>query len=386
MLITSCRGSGISTRNLTLHLLSLRSFSLLPVARGFFSAFRLEPSEIVDDPDDVSPYIRLPVVTKDQLLSLPQDKFKFEFAYLLFGYHSQLLVPMIHSLLDLSDPTLLNTLLPRRRPHGLPADTLLVKAGDDAMLVLPLVVAVADGVSGWGDDTLKQGDSGTWARLMLETLSRLMTEYKINHAPHPLNRRDMNQILDDLYLHTSHLMDLQNLMGSLTLCLAMITQSQLRVISIGDLKLYVIRQGEVIMTNEEQMVSPLCPQQIGTQTLNELPLDIAWISLLELEVDDIILVCSDGISDNLYQLELVQYVDEFINIRKDDLKRAANRLIIKAKEVAFDDYAYTPYNEKVNALPLELTAGRSSQGGKLDDMSLCLARVVPIDKKPEKKK
>lgn len=347
---------------------------------GFFLVFRLEPLEIIDDPDDVLPYIRMPVILKDQLNQIPHDKYKFEFAYLSFGYHLQLLVPMIHSLLDLLDPTQLTTLLPRRRPHGLPADTLSIKAGDDAMLVLPLVLAIADGVSGWDDDLLKQGDLGTWLRLMLETLLRLMTEYKINHAPHPIKRRDIDQILDDLFLHTLHLMDLQNLKGLLTLILAMITGDALRMILIGDLRLFVFRNGEILVLNEEQMVLPLCPQQIGTQTLSQLPLDMAWVLLVPLEENDIIFLCSDGILDNLYVHEIIEYLDEFLNVKKDDLKRVASRFIIKAKEVAFDDFAYTPYNEKVNLLPLELASSTPSQGGKLDDMSLCIARVVPFDK------
>lgn len=363
----------VSTRLPSIHRITRRY--------GFFSAFRLEPLEIIDDPNDVLHFISYRKLTNDELKKIPHDTYKLDIAYLSFGYHSQLLVPMIHSLLDLLDPTQLNTLLPRRRPVGSPANTLSVKAGDDAMLVLPLVIAIADGVLGWEEDSLKQGDLGTWLRLMLETLSRLMTEYKIQHSPHPLVRRDIDQILDDLYLHTSHLMDLQNLKGSLTLIMGIIVGETLRIISIGDSKLYVIRNGEIVCTNEEQMVLPLCPQQIGTQTLDKLPLDMAWVGHITLQVGDIILACLDGISDNLYELEIVQYVDEYLNIKKDLLKRAANRFIIKAKEVAFDDYAYTPYNEKVNSLPLEIALSGPSQGGKLDDMSLCIARVVPFDKK-----
>ena len=81
---------------------------------------------------------------------------------------------------DLTDPTLLNSLLPRRRPQGSPSDTLSIKAGDDTMLVS--VIAVADGVSGWESDGITSS-SGIWSRSMVETFSRLMTEYKLNHFP-----------------------------------------------------------------------------------------------------------------------------------------------------------------------------------------------------------
>lgn len=210
---------------------------------------------------------------------------------------------------------------------------------------------------------------------MVETLSRLMTEYKLSHTPHHLNKRDIDQVLDDSYLHTSHLMDLQKLRGSSTLILAMLSGEYLKMISIGDSKMYIIRNGEIIKTNEEQMVSDLCPQQIGTQTLTQLPSDMAWVDSIKLQADDLIVMCSDGISDNLYEWELVHYVNEFLNEKKDNLKAVASKLLIKAKEVAWDDYAYTPYNEKVNSLPKKY-GNNTSKGGKLDDMSLCIAKVV----------
>ena len=243
------------------------------------------------------------------------------------------------------------------------------------MLISPTVMAIADGVTGWETkDT--NCSSGIWSRSMVETLSRLMTEYKFNHAPHHLNKRDIDEILDDSFLHTSHLMDLQGLSGSSALILLMLSGEYLKMISIGDSKLYIIRDGDIIETNKEQMISDLCPQQIGTQTLGQLPSEMAWVDSMKLKEGDIIVMCSDGISDNLYEWEIVHYLDESLNLKKDSLKKAANNILVKAKEVAFDDYAYTPYNEKVNALPAAKYGHNASTGGKLDDMSICIARVV----------
>ena len=42
------------------------------------------------------------------------DKFKLQVGHASFGYHSDSIVPSINSLSDLTDPTLLNSLLPRR--------------------------------------------------------------------------------------------------------------------------------------------------------------------------------------------------------------------------------------------------------------------------------
>ncbi|CUM68426.1 uncharacterized protein PRCAT00006149001 [Priceomyces carsonii] len=349
----------------------------LESSRGLFggaSSYFMPQRKAVREEPDLNPYIQFPVLTKEQMKQISNDKYKFEVGYSSFAFHSDRSSPLVHSLSDLTDPALLNSLLPRRRPHGSPSDTLSIKAGDDAMLVSPTVLAVADGVSGW-EGKGENCSSGLWARSMLETLSRLMTEYKLNHTPHHLNKRDIDQVLDDSYLHTSHLMDVQNFRGSSTLIMGMLSGEYLKMISIGDSKMYIIRDGEIIKTNEEQLISSLCPQQIGTQTLNVLPSDIAWVDSIKLEVDDIIVVCSDGISDNLYEWEIVHYIDEYLSIKKDNLKAVANKLLLKAKEIGFDDYAYTPYNERVNSLPNKYGKNVST-GGKLDDMSICVARVA----------
>ncbi|CAH6722529.1 hypothetical protein CLIB1444_10S00474 [[Candida] jaroonii] len=353
--------------------LLIRQFSLLNGARNYFLSKHVQEEE--EDFELENPYIQYPVITKDQMKKIAIDKFKFEFSYSSYSFHSTRAHSSIHSLSDLTDPTQLNSLLPRRRPQGSPADTLSIKAGDDAMLVSPTVIGIADGVSGW-ESKGQHGNSGVWSRSMLETLSRLLTEYKISHYPHHLNKRDIDQIIDDSYLHTSHLMDLQDLNGSSTLILCMMSGEVLKMISIGDSKIFVIRDNKIVKTNEEQMLSELCPKQIGTQTLTQLPSEIAWVDSIQLKENDIIFMCSDGVSDNLYESEIVDYLDEALNEKQLGLKGTANYLIAKAKEVAFDDYAFTPYNEKVNALPKEKYGNKISTGGKLDDMSVCLAKVV----------
>lgn len=346
-------------------------------ARNFFLGFN-EPEEERGPVDESIPYVKYPLFTREQLKSIAKDKFKFDFGYASFGFHSDSIVPSINSLSDLTDPTQLNSLLPRRRPHGSPSDTLSIKAGDDTMLVSPSVLAIADGVSGWETDGAL-ADSGIWSRSIVETFSRLMTEYKISHTPHHLKRRDIEEILDDSFLHTSHLMDLQKLKGSSTLILGMLSGDRFLMISIGDSKIFIIRDNEIILTNEESG-DGLCPTQIGTNTMARMPSDFAWIELFKLKENDYVLVCSDGITDNLYEWEILNYLNEFINTKKNNMKTVANKMLIKAKEVAFDDYAYTPYNEKVNKALSKGTSGKGSHhhssGGKVDDMSIVVAKVV----------
>ena len=351
------------------------------VLKGIKQFFLSDAAE--EDEDEGVPYIQYPLVTKEQMKKIANDNYKFEYACASFAFHSNKSDPIISSLSELSDPTQLTSLLPRRRPHGSPIDTLSIKAGDDAMLVSPTILALADGVSGW-EDGKGHFSSGVWSRSMVETLSRLMTEYKISHAPYHLNKRDIYQILDDTYLHTSHLMDLQSLEGSSTLVFGMLSGKYLKMISIGDSKMYIIRDGEIIKSNAEQMVSSLCPQQIGTHTLSKIPSEIAWVDSVKLELGDIIVMCSDGISDNLYDWEIAHYVDTLLNLQRDNLREATNKLLIKAKEIAFDDNIGTPYSEQVNAYNAKKKRNKFVTGGKLDDMSLCIAKVVSNEKTSNK--
>lgn len=348
--------------------------------RNYFGFNISEESEDRDQVDEEIPYVQYPLITKEQMKKLVQDKFKFDFGYASFGFHSDSIVPSINSLSDLTDPTQLNSLLPRRRPEGSPSDTLSIKAGDDTMLVSPSVLAIADGVSGW-ESSGELANSGIWSRSIVETFSRLMTEYKISHTPHHLKRRDIQEILDDSFLHTSHLMDLQKLSGSSTLVLGMLSGDMLLMISIGDSKLFIIRDGKILLTNKEETGDGFCPTQIGTNTMSKLPSDFAWIDLVKLREGDYIVMCSDGITDNLYESEIINYLDEFVNAKKNNVKTIANKLLIKAKEVAFDDYAYTPYNEKVNqTLNKDSSKKPHSVGGKVDDMSIVVAKVVKNSK------
>lgn len=129
------------------------------------------------------------------------------------------------------------------------------------------------------------------------------------------------------------------------------------------------------------MVDNLCPVQIGSQTLNVLPPEIALVDEIDLQPGDLIVLCSDGVSDNLYDWETVKVLDEHLNFKNDNLGAVANKIIAKCKAVAFHDNAYTPYNEKVSKLSSHRLGKNISLGGKLDDMSLCIARVVPNTKR-----
>lgn len=96
------------------------SSSIFKGARSYFLGLgrRLQSEEDYDENpvDELIPYVNYPLFTTEQLKKIATDKFKLEVGHASFGYHSDSIVPSINSLSDLTDPTQLNSLLPRRRP------------------------------------------------------------------------------------------------------------------------------------------------------------------------------------------------------------------------------------------------------------------------------
>jgi serine/threonine protein phosphatase PrpC len=126
-----------------------------------------------------------------------------------------------------------------------------------------------------------------------------------------------------------------------------------------------------VKTSTEVYFSKLCPQQVGTQETGKLPSELAQYQDFELEEDDLVLVCSDGVTDNLYPDEILETINKKLNVEKNNLQEVCNKLLVQVKQTAFDNYCVTPYVEKVNEMSSSFITG-----GKLDDTSICLSKVL----------
>ncbi|GME86990.1 hydrolase activity protein [[Candida] boidinii] len=322
-----------------------------------------------------SPRNGSPKLTTSKVLSTDKlSKFKFNYAtasYIHHGtgrQHTQL-----SSLSDLSDVSNLGRILPRRRAPGSPSDTISIRTGDDAMICSPKLLGVADGVSNW---TVEGADPGYWARVLLESTSMCVTRYE-DQVEKNITPEGIKAVMDDAFQKTLEIVSSEGVQGSSTLLLSTIVDKFLHIVSIGDSKIFVVRDGEILLTNEEQMKSYLCPIQLGTNHGEVLPSQVVWYKKVELEKDDIIIVCSDGLTDNVWEDELLVYVDRLIFLEKKSLKDLANKLLYKAKDIAFDNFAVCPYVDKVNALPSN-KGGEFIMGGKMDDISICVAQVSDL--------
>lgn len=303
--------------------------------------------------------------TKDPRVQY-KDTYRFEYNYSSYVHHGHL--PMIGSLTELTENTQILALMPKRRPVGSPNDTISVRVGDDAMLCSVSMLACADGISEWGVDK----DAGLWARSNLETMSRNLTSLKNKIAPETISGDQVAALLDDSYQRTVRLMREEHLEGSSTLLVAVIMDKILQIASIGDCKLFIFRDGKICFENQIQMDSPLCPRQIGTNSyMKKLPSELAWFETFPLQENDILILCSDGLVDNLWIEEIEKFTYEVLYINQSSLQLLADLLVYKSKESALDSNIISPYIDKVNELK-----NTYMTGGKMDDISVTVARVL----------
>lgn len=158
----------------------------------------------------------------------------------------------------------------------------------------------------------------------------------------------------------------------------------LSVTNLGDCKVLVIRPHEEQITfrTKEQWHWFDCPMQMGSDSVDT-PRDNAVVSQVGLEEDDIVLVLSDGVLDNLWEHEILSITLEGLNkwdhgrydnkeldwappavLAEEKMVFLARELLKAALAVAQDPFAESPYMEKA------VEDGLAFQGGECFNSSL----------------
>ena len=148
----------------------------------------------------------------------------------------------------------------------------------------------------------------------------------------------------------------------------------LYVTNLGDSQILVIRPNdeEVIYKTTEQWHWFDCPRQLGTNS-PDTPISNAVMDKVGLEVNDVVLAMSDGVTDNLWEHEVVQNVVSSIrkwesgdggDIKGDRTGGAsggmlyvAEELMKAAKVIAQDPYAESPFMERAVEEGLAMEGG-----------------------------
>jgi protein phosphatase PTC7 len=146
----------------------------------------------------------------------------------------------------------------------------------------------------------------------------------------------------------------------------------LYVTNLGDSRILVIRpsQKRVLFKTTEQWHWFDCPMQLGSNSVDQPRLD-AVLSKVELEENDIVVAVSDGVTDNLWEQELLTIVleslekweageggkahEERTGGASGGMVFVARQLLNAALNVAWDPLAESPYMERAigEGLPIE---------------------------------
>ncbi|KAJ4808823.1 Protein phosphatase 2C [Rhynchospora pubera] len=241
-------------------------------------------------------------------------------------------------------------------PHPRKIET----GGEDAFFVSGEngVLAVADGVSGWAERNV---NPALFSRQLMSHASNFFADEEINCDP---------QIL----LRKSH--EATTSVGSATVLFAMLEKNgTLKIANVGDCGLRIIRKGRVIFATCPQEHYFDCPYQISSES-NGQTYEDATVCSIKLKEQDIIVMGSDGLFDNVFDREIITEISNF-----QDMTEAAKGLAELASNHSRDFYFDSPFSAEARTRGFDVKwweklLGKKLTGGKLDDITVIVAQVV----------
>ncbi|CAK9325257.1 unnamed protein product [Citrullus colocynthis] len=197
------------------------------------------------------------------------------------------------------------------------------------------VAGVADGVGGWASKGI---DAGEYARDLMRNC--IASVARADGVVKP------NRVMTEAHSRTTAA-------GSSTACLISFDGQYLRAANLGDSGF--MRRGFN------------CPYQMGTGERCDKPETAAWSGKIQMAAGDIIVVGTDGLLDNVFAKEIVEVLAaEVAETAKDSARLLAELAWYNSLDVLKDG----PFAVKARK------AGRSHRGGKIDDITVVVAKVT----------
>jgi len=223
------------------------------------------------------------------------------------------------------------------------------KGGEDAYFIAPQsnVIGIADGVGGWEAHGI---DSALYSRSLMQFASEAA-----DSEANPL------EILKFAHSRAA------GIAGSSTACIISLVGTQLEAANLGDSGFMLIRNGHLLFKTKEQQHYFNCPLQIGNS--RDMP-DHSDKLRIAVEVGDILVVATDGLFDNVFPDRIVQLVTEGLHL---DPPALAQILAAEATRIGLDSTAETPFAEGARK------SGQYWRGGKLDDVTVIVARIGIVE-------
>ena len=217
-------------------------------------------------------------------------------------------------------------------PHPNKAD----RGGEDALFTSDEINAlgVSDGVGSWYSRGV---DPGIYARELMR-----LTEVAIQAG-----KLDPVQALRQAYAANKE-------RGTATACVALLDDGQLNSVNVGDSGFIILRVGQVIQSRQITIHSFNFPFQLGQGSPDQ-PEDGVVVGI-KLKPEDIIVMATDGLWDNLFEEQVAELV-----VEQSDMTKLAKNIAEEARFAATEPGRKTPW---------------SDVGGKLDDITVVTALVV----------
>ncbi|KAF3947795.1 hypothetical protein CMV_026125 [Castanea mollissima] len=158
--------------------------------------------------------------------------------------------------------------------------------------------------------------------------------------------------------------------GSATVIVAMLERNGiLKISSVGDCGLRVIREGQIIFSTSPQEHYFDCPYQLSSKVVGQTYLD-AMVNNVELTEGDTTVMGSDGLFDNVFDHEIVSTI-----ARCRDVVEAAKALANLASNHSMDSNFDSPYSLEARSKGFDVPIwrkilGMKLTGGKLDDITV----------------
>ena len=217
-------------------------------------------------------------------------------------------------------------------PHPDKAD----RGGEDGFFINDELNAlgVADGVGSW---YYRGVDPGIYARELM----------RLTEATIQAGQRDPVKVLRQAYEGNKE-------QGTATACVAILNDGQLNSVNVGDSGFIILRVGQVVQSRQITIHSFNFPFQLGKGSPDQ-PED-GVVAGIKLKPEDIIVMATDGLWDNLFEKQMAELV-----VEKSDMSKLAKNIAEEARFAATEPGRKTPW---------------SDVGGKLDDITVVTALVV----------
>ncbi|KAI8093862.1 phosphatase 2C-like domain-containing protein [Halteromyces radiatus] len=276
----------------------------------------------------------------------------------------------------------------KRRPYHPPQQHFYSEQmGEDAFFTRCDSFGISDGVGGWSSS--QAADPALFARQLMHHAYLELERYDNVDDPCFYHYDDVDpvQILQKSYEASLLEAEKEGIVGSCTACLAILRHDELRIANLGDCGISVIRHNNYIFRSEEQQHSFNFPYQLGTGSPDQ-PKD-AQVFNVKVEKNDIIIMGSDGLYDNLFDKEILSIIEAQVapyilpgmnKTLQFEPQRLSDALANRAKVVSD--------NRRNIDSPFQTRAiheGFYYQGGKVDDISVVVAVVRDSEDSPDRR-